>query len=145
MPLKFHVLLWFVWASGVSAGAQAQSIDNPAATNRDLFDPSQYIEYQEFKARKEVEDNLAKLRYKILDIEGVDYVLLQSDKGTIAVPVAPGLSSALLAEARCMLAATIAEDHAVLTKDEADIGKHIEAYSGIILATIETSCNKAEI
>ena len=146
MPLKIYVIVWFVWAlGGGAAGVLAQTSSKSINPDRDPFDPSQYIEYQEFKARKALEINLAKLRYKILEIGGVEYVQLQSDKGTIVLPTAPGLSEQLLAEARCMLAAPIAEDHTSLTKGEADISKDIEAYSGSILATIETFCVKAGI
>ena len=72
--------------------------------------------------------------------DGLEYIQLQSEKGTILIPAGPDLNRESLKEARCTEAAPIAKSESVLTKAEYEVSKRIKAYSGIILTTIKTNC-----
>jgi hypothetical protein len=134
-----QVPIWFVGAI-LSTGAFADPVSeqNDDATNP--YDPTRFIEYQEFQSAKEKEKNSEKLRFRLVDKEGVSYLQLQSDNGTILMPSGPDLNRESLKDAKCTITKPIPSSEAVLTKVEYEISKRINVYSSIIIATINKEC-----
>ena len=134
--------IWGLAAALCAGNTAARAQSDIPASEQNIFDPTGYIEYQEFQEAKEKELNRKKLRFKLVERDGISYVKLQSDDGAILVPATQNLNRDALKDARCAEATPIAGDEEVLSKTEYEISKRIKIYSGIILTAITEHCGK---